>query len=97
VILEIEVQGARQIRQRFPAAVLIFISPPSMQALKERLVGRGTETAAEVSVRLETARKELDSRALFDYEVVNDNLDEAIRNLSHIVYAERCRIPRASI
>lgn len=92
VLLEIEVQGAKQIARAFPQAVLIFISPPSFNALRERLTNRGTESKDKVALRLRKAEQELKERHLFDYEVVNDDVEEAVRNLVHIVYAERCRI-----
>lgn len=92
VILEIEVQGARQVKERCPQAVLVFLSPPSLQALEARLRGRATETADKIALRLDKARQELGQRSLFDYEVINDNLDVAVENLVHIIYAERCRI-----
>jgi guanylate kinase len=92
VLLEIEVQGAKQILQRFPYAVLIFVSPPSFEALRERLVRRATETSEKIALRLSKAQQEMKEKYLFHYEVVNDNIDEAVMNLSHIVYAERCRI-----
>ena len=92
VILEIEVHGAKQIKDRSPEAILIFLSPPSFEALKERLKKRGTEKPAMMSLRLTKARQEMREKHLFHYEVVNDNIDEAVNNLAHIVYAERCRI-----
>ncbi|MBZ0187562.1 MAG: guanylate kinase [Candidatus Obscuribacterales bacterium] len=92
VILEIEVQGARQVREKCPNAVLVFLSPPNFEALEERLKGRGKDTKEMIMVRLEKAREELACLDLFEYEVINDNLDEAVRNLEHIVYAERLRI-----
>jgi guanylate kinase len=92
VILEIEVDGAKQIRDRFPQAVLIFLSPPSFQELKSRLKGRATESPGKITLRLYKARQEMRERGLFHYEVVNDNIDEAVSNLLHIVYAERSRI-----
>jgi guanylate kinase len=96
VLLEIEVQGAKQIRQRFPSAVLIFVSPPSFEALRQRLVGRNTETSEKIALRLMKAQQELREKYLFHYEVVNDNIEEAVMNLTHIVYAERCRIDTTS-
>ena len=96
VVLEIEVQGAKQIKQRFPEAVLIFISPPSFDALRQRLVKRATESSEKVAERLAKAQQELREKYLFHYEVVNDNVEEAVRNLVHIVYAERCRIRHSS-
>ncbi len=95
VILEIEVQGAKQIRAKFENAVLIFLSPPSLQALASRLKGRKTESPPMVQLRLAKARQELREKnapGLFRYEVVNDNIEDAVINLTHIVYAERCRI-----
>jgi len=94
VILEIEVEGAKQIRDKYPQAVLIFISPPSYDELKSRLQSRATESPERILTRLEKAKEELNAKNLFDYEVINDNLDEAIGNLEHIVYAERLRITR---
>lgn len=96
VLLEIEVQGAKQIMQRFPGAILIFVSPPSFEALRERLVRRNTETSEKIALRLTKAQQELREKYLFHYEVVNDNVDEAVMNLAHIVYAERCRIKTSS-
>ncbi|HEY9679718.1 MAG TPA: guanylate kinase [Drouetiella sp.] len=92
VILEIEVDGAKQVFDRFPQAVLIFLSPPSFDELKTRLKLRATESPAKIVLRLHKARQEMRERGLFHYEVVNDNIDEAVNNLAHIVYAERCRI-----
>lgn len=96
VLLEIEVQGAKQIMQRFPQAVLIFVSPPSFEALRERLVRRNTETSEKIALRLTKAQQEMREKYLFHYEVVNDNIEEAVMNLAHIVYAERCRIDTSS-
>ena len=92
VILEIEVQGAKQVMMRHPEAVLVFLAPPSFSVLEDRLRGRQTEAEDKILTRLEKARQELSQKHLFQYEVINDNLDEAVENLKHIVYAERCRI-----
>lgn len=92
VVLEIEVHGAKSVLEQFPEAVLIFLSPPSLDELKSRLKGRATEPPATVQLRLTKARQEIRSKGFFHYEVVNDNLEEAVINVSHIVYAERCRI-----
>src|SRR5262249_41967258 len=92
VILEIEVQGARQIQQKCPQAVLVFLSPPSFEALEERLTKRATETPEKIALRLKKAGEEIKQKHLFHYEVVNDNIDEAVNNLVHIIYAERSRI-----
>jgi guanylate kinase len=87
VVLEIEVQGARQVREAMPAATTVFISPPSLEALRARLVGRGTDTAAQVDSRLETAGEEIASRSEFGYVVVNDRLEQATDELLEIVRA----------
>lgn len=92
VLLEIEVQGAKQIRKKVEEAILIFISPPSLDELEKRLRMRATETGDSIAVRLAKATEELNERALFDYEVINDNLTQAVLDLSNIVYAERLKI-----
>jgi guanylate kinase len=92
VILEIEVQGAKQIKRKYPKAVLVFMSPPSFDVLQERLRGRATEDEEKLALRLNKAKHELTEKHLFQYEVVNDDIEEAVNNLQHIVYAERCRI-----
>lgn len=88
VVLEIEVQGARQVRERMPEAVQVFIAPPSREALRTRLIGRGTDTAEQVARRLQTADSELDAQPEFPYVVVNDRLDDAIEELVRIVRRE---------
>ncbi len=85
VVLEIEVQGARQVREAVPAATTVFIAPPSLEALRARLVGRGTDTPAQVDSRLQTAGEEIKSRAEFGYVVVNDRLEQATEQLVEIV------------
>lgn len=92
VLLEIEVQGANQIRQKRGESLLIFISPPSLDALRERLEKRDTESEETRSRRLAKAKDEIAQKNLFHYEVINDDIEEAVNNLVHIVYAERCRI-----
>lgn len=94
VVLEIEVQGAMAVHRKRPDAVMIFVAPPSFEALAKRLHGRGTECEEAVKARLETARQELKHQMEFDYLVVNDDLDTAARDLSAIFIAERCRILR---
>ncbi len=89
VLLEIEVQGARQVRKRLPEAKLIFLLPPSEQALVGRLRGRGTDTAEEVAKRLQTAQDELKAVEEFDYAVVNDELERCVADLREIIAAER--------
>ena len=85
VILEIEVQGARQVKQRMPEVRTVFIAPPSWAALKERLVGRGTETPAQMARRLRTAEGELAVADEFDHVVVNDDLGTAVAELVELL------------
>lgn len=85
VVLEIEVQGARQIRDRHPSAVLVLLTPPSLEVLAERLRGRGTESADAVARRLALAESELAQADLFDHVVVNDQLSEAVDQLDRIL------------
>jgi guanylate kinase len=85
VVLEIEVQGARQVRAAMPEAVQVFIAPPSLQALRTRLVGRGTDDHEEVERRLKVAGHELKAQPEFAHVVVNDRLDEALERLTAIV------------
>jgi guanylate kinase len=85
-VVEIEVQGARQVRERMPEAVSIFIEPPSREALRARLVGRGTD--ADVEERLRTADRELEAAAEFRYRVCNDRLEDATAELARIVQQE---------
>ena len=85
VVLEIEVQGARQVRTTLPAAVQVFIAPPSEEALRTRLVGRGTDSPEDVARRLATAEDELAAQDEFDFKVVNDRLDDAVDELVAIV------------
>jgi guanylate kinase len=85
VVLEIEVQGARQVRAAMPEAVQVFIAPPSLEALRTRLVGRGTDDQAEVQRRLKVAEGELLAQPEFAHVVVNDRLDEALEELVKIV------------
>jgi guanylate kinase len=85
VVLEIEVQGARQVRRAMPEAVQIFIEPPDGEALKDRLVGRGTDDPDAIARRLAVAESELAAADEFQYRVVNDRLDEAVARLQEIV------------
>jgi guanylate kinase len=93
VVLEIEVQGARQVRQAMPEAVAVFIAPPSMEALRTRLIGRGTDSPEQVRARLQTAERELEAAREFRQRVVNDRLEEAIDALVGIVRAELKPLP----
>jgi len=91
VVLEIDWQGARQVRRRFPAAISLFILPPSLEELERRLRGRGTDSEEVVARRLAQARDDLGHWAEYDYLVVNDQFDSALDDLGAIVRAERLR------
>jgi guanylate kinase len=94
VVLEIDWQGARQVRARFPEAVSVFIVPPSVAALRERLSGRGQDSAEIIDRRMRDARSELSHFGEYDYLVVNDVFDQALADLRAVVAAERLRLPR---
>jgi guanylate kinase len=85
VVLEIELQGARQIRETMPCAVQVFIAPPSLRTLRARLVGRGTDDAAQIEARLRTAEREVAAQEEFAHVVVNDRLEDAVDELAAIV------------
>ena len=94
ILLDVDVQGAAQLRQHFDDAVYVFFLPPSLEALEQRLRGRGTESDEQLALRLATARTDLEHGDLFDYVVVNVQVDDAVADLSGIVRAERCRRTR---
>jgi guanylate kinase len=85
VVLEIEVQGARQVRDALADALLVFVAPPSLEALRARLIGRGTDDPGQVEDRLETAARELEAQHEFDRRIVNDRLEEAIAELEAVI------------
>ena len=92
VILEIEIQGALKIKEQFPQTLLLFVTPPSAEILKERLTGRGTETEEVIHSRLSRAVEEADGCEVYDYLVVNDELDEAVENVHEIICSEQQRM-----
>ncbi len=85
VVLEIDVKGAKQVKKQYPEALSIFVEPKSVDVLKERLRGRGTETDEAMERRLATALEELEHAAEFEYRIVNDNLDTAVKELVDIL------------
>ena len=89
VILEIEVDGAMQVRKSYPGAVLVFILPPSMEELRRRLDKRGTETEEEKKIRTDIAIKEITSAYQYDYVIVNDDIDVAVEELQTVINGER--------
>ena len=91
VMLDIEIQGARQVRAKMPEAVMIFVVPPTLEELRRRLEGRGTDTAEAIEGRLARARQEYREADFYDYIIVNDDIDVAAKELSAIMLAEHCR------
>lgn len=91
VYLDIDVQGARQVRQSMPEAIMLFIMAPNMAILEERLRNRGTENEQAVQKRLETAKKEIASAKDYDYIIINDDAEQAANVIQSIIMAEKCR------
>lgn len=94
VILEIDVQGAKQIKEKLPETILIFIMAPSMEEVKRRIKARGAETAEQIVDRFQTAYREINEVNKYNYVVVNDNLEEAIQKVEAILISEKCRVDR---
>ncbi len=94
ILLDIDTQGALQVKKNFPEAVLIFILPPSFKELERRLRSRGTDDEETIEKRLKIARVEVERAPLYDYIVVNDVLEKAYEKLRSIVIAEKCRTER---
>ncbi len=94
VILEIDIEGARKVNEKRKDAVFIFIMPPSMKVLKERLVSRKTESKEQVIERFKTAYKEINEVSKYNYVIVNDNIDEALDKMNAIITCEKCRVDR---
>ncbi len=96
ILLEIDVQGALQVRRRLEGAVFIFLAPPSAEALCARIAGRGTEDEASIKRRLEEAQRELAAYHHYDYLVVNDRVEEAAVSIGAIMEAEKCKVSRGA-
>lgn len=94
VILEIDIEGARKVNEKISDAVFIFIMPPSMKILKQRLVARKTENKEQVVERFKTAYKEINEVSKYNYVIVNDNIDEALEKMNAIITCEKCRVDR---
>lgn len=88
LILEIDTQGAMQVKKKMPESVLIFIAPPSFEALEKRLRGRHTEDEATIQRRLDAVKKELERAESFDYQIINDDVENAIESLEYIIKKE---------
>ncbi|MBS4198901.1 guanylate kinase [Bacillus sp. FJAT-49732] len=96
VFLEIEVQGAKQVREKVPEGLFIFLMPPNLNELESRIVGRGTESVELIRNRMEAAKREIELMSLYDYIVENDHVDLAVERINAIVLAEHCRSERAA-
>ena len=96
VILEIEIQGALQVKKLYPEALLLFVMPPSADALKERLVGRGTETPDVIAQRLAISSKESQYMGGYDYLVINDQIEKSVENVHAIISCEHYKTTRNS-
>ena len=94
VILEIEIQGALKIKEQFPEALLLFIAPPSAEVLKQRLTDRGTETQEVIDMRLARAVEESQGMENYDYLAVNDDLDECVETVHHMIQCEGWKMSR---
>ena len=94
VILEIEIQGALKIKEKFPEAMLLFVMPPSAEALKERLTGRGTETPEVIEARLKRASAEAEGVEEYDYVLVNDQVEACVDEMHTLISCQRHRVSR---
>lgn len=94
VILEIDIEGAKTIKEKRSDAVFIFIMPPSMKILKSRLVGRKTETKEQLVERFKTAYKEINEVSKYNYVIVNDKLEDSVKRMNSIIDAEKSRVDR---
>ena len=94
VILNIEIQGALQIKELIKDALFIFIMPPSMEELKRRLINRGTDSSEKILSRFKTAYQEINEVTKYNYVVVNDDLDKAVSKVEAILISEKCRVDR---
>lgn len=92
IILEIEVQGALKVKSKFPEGIFVFLLPPSLDELKGRIVGRGTENQATIDHRMSVAADEIGLMENYDYAVVNDEIDQACHRIQSIIVAEHCKI-----
>ena len=91
MILEIEIQGALKVKEKYPDALMLFLVPPDAQTLKERLVGRGTETADVIHDRLERAAQEAQEMGSYEYIIVNDDLDTCVKQVHELIQSAHCK------
>ncbi len=97
ILLEIDIQGAMQIRNKYREGIFVFIVPPSMAELKNRIIKRGSETADTLETRFSSAFEEIEFITKYDYFIINDTVDAAVEQLHSIVQAEKCRVIDGSI
>lgn len=97
IILEIDIQGALQIKEKFPGAVFVFIVPPSLDELEKRITNRATDSPEVIAKRMKAAVSELSYISQYDYVIINDQVDRAVGKLDAIIQAEKCRPKRANI
>lgn len=95
VLLEIDVQGALNVKKNFPEGVFLFLVPPSMEALEQRIRGRATETEQQIQMRLSKAVGEMGKMNEYDYVIVNDSIDNVVRSIECIITAEKLRVKRS--
>ena len=94
VILEIDIQGAAQVKRRCPEGVFIFILPPSIDELRNRIIKRGTDSLDSIELRMKSAYKELEAAFSYDYVILNDDVEKAVKRLEYIIRAERYKVAR---
>jgi len=94
VILEIEMQGAKQIKEVYPEGVFIFVLPPSLEELKSRIVGRGTETVEEIEKRFSCAFEEINQIVNYDYFIINEDIEKSVNDVEAIISAEKNKVTR---
>jgi guanylate kinase len=94
VLLEIEVEGAKQVKETFSEGVFIFLVPPTFEDLRKRIIGRGSETPQSLANRLQIASRELDQIGIYHYAVINDEVERAATRIDAIISAEHCRTDR---
>lgn len=94
VILEIEIQGALKVKEKYPDTLLLFVTPPSAEELKKRLVGRGTETMDVIESRMKRAVEEAEYMNAYDYLIINDDLEICVKEMHHVIQSEHGRVSR---
>ncbi|GAB6149797.1 guanylate kinase [Clostridium novyi] len=94
VILEIDIQGALKVKENYPKGIFIFILPPSMEELKNRIIKRGSETEESLMTRFKSAYKEINYVSKYNYAVINDEVDKAVEKIKSIIIAEKCSVDR---